>query len=161
MLKTHRKSALRSLGGIAAVAVLAGAGAMLGSAGVAHPHPEEGKQERRERIIIMDRQDGGAADAESWRAPRASRGDPARPERRGDRAGLPGRRAAHQCRGRRRTVSAPGSCCAAAATRRPAQRAEQLQRARDRLAQNDELSAETRARITAQLDREIARLRGQ
>lgn len=43
----------------------------------------------------------------------------------------------------------------------PAQRAEHLQRARDRLARNSELSAEQKARITATLDREIARLRGQ
>lgn len=43
----------------------------------------------------------------------------------------------------------------------PAQRAERLQRARDRLAGDSELSAEQKARVTAALDREIARLRGQ
>lgn len=42
----------------------------------------------------------------------------------------------------------------------PAQRAERLQRARDRLAGDSELSAEQKAHITAALDREIARLRG-
>ena len=43
----------------------------------------------------------------------------------------------------------------------PAERADRLQRARDRLAGDDDLSVEQRARITAALDREIARLRGQ
>lgn len=42
----------------------------------------------------------------------------------------------------------------------PAQRLERLQRVRDRLAGDDELSAEQKARVTAALDREIARLRG-
>ncbi len=63
MLNTHRKSALRTLGGIAAVTLLVGAGATLGSAGVSHPHPENGKQEHRERIIIMDRQGGAQGEA--------------------------------------------------------------------------------------------------
>ena len=58
-------------------------------------------------------------------------------------------------------TSAPASSSAAAAEATPAQRAEQLQRARERLAGDDELSAEQKARITAALDREIARLRGQ
>ena len=43
----------------------------------------------------------------------------------------------------------------------PAERAARLQQIRDRMAQHDELSAEQRARVTAALDREIARLRGQ
>ena len=43
----------------------------------------------------------------------------------------------------------------------PAERAERLQRARDRLAGDTELSEEQRTRITAALDREIARIRGQ
>jgi beta-lactamase regulating signal transducer with metallopeptidase domain len=43
----------------------------------------------------------------------------------------------------------------------PAQRAERLQHARDRIAADGELSAEQKARVTAALDRQIARLRGQ
>lgn len=42
----------------------------------------------------------------------------------------------------------------------PAQRAERLQRARDRLAQDSELTQAQRDRVTAALDREIARIRG-
>ena len=43
----------------------------------------------------------------------------------------------------------------------PAQRAERLQGVRDRLTRDEELSAEQKARVTAAIDREIARLRGQ
>lgn len=46
-------------------------------------------------------------------------------------------------------------------TASPAERIERLQRVRDRLAEDGELSAEQRGRVTAALDREIARLRGQ
>ena len=46
-------------------------------------------------------------------------------------------------------------------TASPADRAERLQHVRDRLANDSELSAEQRARVTAALDREIARLRAQ
>lgn len=42
----------------------------------------------------------------------------------------------------------------------PAERVAALQRARDRLAEEDHLSAETRRRIIAQLDAAIARARG-
>ena len=157
MLKTHRKSALRSLAGIAAVVALTGTGVMLGSAGVAHPHPEEGKQERRERIVIMDRHGEGAAGGHADR----------REHRVEIRRGPNGEIVGPSCGEGERTNIEDGSdgrrtrivlCSRGNAS--PAQRAEHLQRARDRLAQNDELSAETRARITAQLDREIARLRG-
>jgi len=51
--------------------------------------------------------------------------------------------------------------CSRGAGAAPAERAEQLTRIRDRLAGDSELSAEQKARVTAALDREIARLRGQ
>lgn len=155
MIKAHRKSALRSIGGIAAAVMLAGAGAMLGSAGVAHPHPESGKQEHRERIIIMDRQGEGAQAGhgehrvEIRRGPNGEIVEPSCGD--GERTNLEDRA------GDRRTrivLCSRGNASAA-------QRVEHLQRARDRLAQSSELSTETRSRITAQLDREIARLRGQ
>lgn len=157
MLKTHRKSALRSLAGIAVVVALTGTGAMLGSAGVAHPHPEEGKQERRERIVIMDRHGEGREHEDRF-------------ERRVEvRRGPNGEMLPPDCpEGARRTDVDEGGgdrrtrivlCSRGNAS--PGQHAEHLQRARDRLARSDDLSAETRARILAQLDREIARLRGQ
>ena len=43
----------------------------------------------------------------------------------------------------------------------PAQQAEALQRARARLAENNEIPAEQRQRVLGAIDREIARLRGQ
>ena len=45
--------------------------------------------------------------------------------------------------------------------RNPAQQAEALQRARSRLAEDDQIPAEQRQRVLAAIDREIARLRGQ
>lgn len=159
MIKTHRKSLARSLSGFAAVTALVGAGAMLGSAGVAHPHPETGKQERREqRIIIMDRhEDGAQANGEhrerrqhSMVIRRGPNGEVLEPS-----CGDGERTNVEEGSGDQRTriiLCSRGNVS-------PAQRAENLQRARDRLAQNDEINAETRARITAQLDREIARLR--
>lgn len=159
MLKTHRKSALRSFAGVAAVLMLTGTGAILGSAGVAHPHPEEGKQDRRERIIIMDRHGDGAQGAAGQAGHREHRVE--------IRRGPNGEIVEPDCGDGERTNFEEGTddrrtrivlCSRGGGS--PAQRAEHLQRARDRLARNDELSAETRARITAQLDREIARLRG-
>ena len=160
MLNTHRKSALGTLGGIAAVTILIGAGATLGSAGIVHPHPENGKQEHRERIIIMDRQ-GGEQGGHAGQSER-------REHRVEIRRGPNGEIVEPNCGDGERTNVEDGTdgrrtrivlCSRGNAT--PAQRAEHLQRARDRLAQDSELSAETRSRIAAQLDREIARLRGQ
>lgn len=51
--------------------------------------------------------------------------------------------------------------CSSGADGTPAQHAERLQRVRDRLAGDSDLSAEHKARVIAALDREIARLRGQ
>jgi beta-lactamase regulating signal transducer with metallopeptidase domain len=160
MIKSHRKSMVRSLAGFAAVATLVGAGALLGSAGVAHPHPESGKQERSERIIIMNRHSDGAHHGAAGHAVppehsmvirRGPDGEIVEPScGEGERTNLE-----DGADGRRTRIV----LCSQGGTT-PAQRVEHLQRARDRLAQNNELSTETRARITAQLDREIARLRG-
>lgn len=51
--------------------------------------------------------------------------------------------------------------CSRGGERSAAQRAEALQRARTRLAGNDDVPAEQRQRVLAAIDREIARLRGQ
>ena len=161
MIKSHRKSALRSLGGFAAVAILVAGGALLGSAGVAHPHPESGKQEHRERIIIMDRHgDGAQRDHAGHREHREHSVV--------IRRGPNGEVVEPSCGDGERTNVEEGTdgprtrimlCSRGNAS--PAQRVERLQRVRDRLAQDNELSAEHRARVTAALDREIARLRGQ
>lgn len=51
--------------------------------------------------------------------------------------------------------------CSRGAEATPAARAERLARLRDRIAGDDDLNAEQKARVTAALDRQIARLRGQ
>lgn len=158
MMKNHDRSRLRMFGGAAAVAVLAAASATLGSPGLAHPHAEGDGERRSERIIIMNHKaEGGEHRAHGDRSHRMR-----------IRRGADGHLVAPDCDGGQATNVEDGSgnertrivlCSRGNAS--PAERAERLQRARERLAGETELSAETRARITAQLDREIARLRGQ
>ena len=153
MIKDHRSSRLRMLGGAAAVTLLAAGTASLGSAGFAHPHPEGEAKTHNERVIIMHRGDAKAGDAEHHVRIREGEG---------------GMVIGPDCEPSQRTDINEGSdsertrivlCNRGDAT--PAQRAEHLQHARDRLAQDENLSEAQRARVTAALDREIARLRGQ
>lgn len=159
MMKDHNKSRLRTLGGAAAVAILAAASATLGSPGLAHPHPEgEAKNQRTERVIIMDhRAEGGEhRDGERTHVMRMRRGPN-------------GEVSAPDCEGGEATNVDEGSgnertrifLCNRGATGSATERAERLQRVRDRLANDTELSAEARARVTAALDRQIAQLRAQ
>jgi bla regulator protein blaR1 len=158
MLKTHRGGLLRTLGGMAVVANLAAVGALLGSPGIAHPHPEDGKQERRERIIVRTDRHGGGGEA---------RHREHREHRVEIRRGGHGGHVETNCDGERTNIDEGSGdqrarivlCSRGDST--PAQRAEHLQRSRERLAGDPDLSAETRNRITAALDREISRLRGQ
>ncbi len=154
MMNDHRISRVRMLGGAAAVTLLAGVTATLGSPGIAHPHPEGDTKERTERVIVMtDKGDASAGDA--GHRVRIRRGE-------GGEVVIPDCTPAERIEideatddQRTRVVL----CSRGNAT--PSERAERLQRARDRLAGDDHLSAEQRARVTAALDREIARLRGQ
>ena len=157
MMKDHRSSRLRTISGGITVALLAGASIMLGSPGLAHPHPEEDAQRERrtERVIIMDRRGDESDSGEHSRIMRIRRdgdGDIVMPHCADGQAtrveeGSGDERA-------RIVLCTRGNVSAA-------ERAERLQRARDRLAGDSELSAETRERLTAALDREIARMRGQ
>ena len=155
MMKNHRNSPLRLLGGAAAVAILVGAGMTLGAPGLAHPHPEGERTEKSERIIIRSHKSGEAADG-AHREHRVH-------VRRGAGGGVP-----PECEGAARTDIDEGTdgertrivlCSRGDST--PAQRVERLQQARERLTRDSDLSAEQRARVTAALDREIARLRAQ
>ena len=128
----------------------------LGSPGIAHPHPEGETKERTERVIIMSHKgDGGRPSARRASGPHPTAARMAR-------SSFP-----TAIRAGRTEVNEGGDdqrtriilCTRGNAS--PAERAERLQRARDRLAGDDDLSAEQRARISAALDREIARLRGQ
>ena len=181
MMKDHRRSRRRMLGGAAAVVLLGGIGLTAGAPGLAQqaetppaPASDEPRTERREerRIIIREHGDrearsdaprterrqmvivtdgaGGAADARRIRID-------------GDRLALPS-----DCDDRDATRVAEGTdtqqtriviCSRGDST--PAERAERLQSARDRLAGETELSGEQRERMLATIDREIARLRAQ
>jgi beta-lactamase regulating signal transducer with metallopeptidase domain len=185
MMKSHRRSRARMLGGAAFILALAGAGIALGSPGFAHPEPAAGQDqaqpgdqrrqehrviihtdrqgsrpaehrdhaEHRERVIVMHHGDGEA------------HGDAARHveiHRDGHRVVIPdcdNGQADEVNEGTERERTRIVLCSRGEAT--PAQRAERLTRVRERLASDDELSAEQKARVTAAIDREIARLRGQ
>jgi bla regulator protein blaR1 len=187
MMNFHSASRLRMIGGTAAIVLLGGLSLAVGSPGLAHPHPEAGqpgqsaaapgRERREERVIVrtIHRDDDGP---HRGHAAHSGPGDNQRVivmNRRGD--GHPGE---HRVRviGPDGELSAP-DCNDGQATNvdetaggqrtrvvlctrggTPAERAERLQRARDRLAQDSELSQEQRDRVTAALDREIARIRG-
>lgn len=155
MMKTHRSSRIRTFGGAAAVAALAAAGLAFGSAGAAHPHPDKDGEVRQHRIIIMEKEgEGGEGREHAIRLRRGENGEIELPEgcREGERiADVDERQDGERTR---ILLCARGEAD-------PAQRAERLQRVRERLARNEHLSAEQRERIAAALDREIARIRGQ
>lgn len=161
MMRTHRKSRLRLAGGIASLALLGGVSLALGSPGLAHPHPEgeDGRERRTERIIIREHRGDGERSADHGehdrivQIRRGANGEVVLPR---------------ECEGEGATRVEGGTdsertrivlCNRGDAT--PAQRAEHLQRARERLAGESHLSAEARERVLAAIDREIARLRGQ
>ncbi|HEV2818161.1 MAG TPA: M56 family metallopeptidase [Allosphingosinicella sp.] len=192
MMKHHRRSRARMLGGAAIVLTLAGLSLAVGAPGFAQPDaPKQDqaqpREERREehRVIIRTDHDGpGAAEHRDHAEHRehsrrvivmSHRGDG-----HGDHADHLRRFELHRDGGHGAEIVIPDCqggqadevneggdhdrtrivlCSRGAAT--PAQRAERLARVRDRLANDDELSAEQKARVTAALDREIARLRGQ
>lgn len=216
MMKTHRSSRARMLGGAAFILALAGAGFAVGTPGLAQSQPDAPRQEQaqprnerqeqrhviirteeddapdpelrqhrghrahgeHERVIIMShRGDGhGAGEhaAHGGHAAHADHGDHRVRTftlHRGD--GGHGAAAHHDdlsdcAEGQRSEVSeGEGNertrviLCGRGGNATPAERAERLQGIRDRLAGDSELSAEQKARVTAALDREIARLRGQ
>jgi hypothetical protein len=153
MMKHHRRSRLRLLGGAAAITLLAGLTAAVGTPGIAHPHPAgEGKQ-HRERVMIMSHKGEGGEHA--GHRMRLHHGE-------SEEVGL------HDCPEGEATRVDEGEgdertrivLCTRGATT-PAERVERLRHARERLAQDDHLSAGHRERVTAALDREIARLQAQ
>jgi beta-lactamase regulating signal transducer with metallopeptidase domain len=205
MMKFHKQSRLRMLGGAAAVTLLAGAGFALGSPGFAAeqaaeaPRQDEARprdERREERVIIRTHRIGEGEHKAGAEAARHS--DHAGHERRVivvSRPGGHGGHGAHDGDGERPVrrfemhvphggPGGPGVHLATAVcgdgersevnegdegtrvivcsrgTATPAERIERMQRVRDRLAEDGELSAEQRSRVTAALDREIARLRG-
>jgi beta-lactamase regulating signal transducer with metallopeptidase domain len=192
MMKFHKPSRLRLIGGSAAIAVLGGLSLAVGSPGLAHPQaaPPSGdeaapaRERREERVIVRTIRDHG--DAAGQHGDHAAHSGPGDHQRvivmthhgEGDGDAHPGQ---HRVRviGPDGELSAP-ECNDGQATNvdettggqrtrivlctrgngTPAERAERMQRARDRLASDSELSQAQRDRVTAALDREIARIRG-
>jgi len=176
MMKTHRSSRLRLFGGAAAVTTFAAISLSFGTAGLAHPHPDgedgEGGERRRERVVILETRDGEHA-----------RGDHARGEHRGPaehfvirRRGGPGDHARlrdvivpHGCRDGRQEIVDVNEGDERDRTRvivcgdggDSASQIQNLERARERMAQNDELSDAHKSRALEAIDRAIARLRAQ
>jgi beta-lactamase regulating signal transducer with metallopeptidase domain len=193
MMKFHKASRLRMIGGTAAIAMLGGLSLAVGSPGLAQPQAGQTKQEevatsrerREERVIVRTiRPDGAAGGQHRAHRDGAAHSGPGENQRvivmthHGDGHPGPGQ---HRVRviGPDGEVSVPECdhgqatnvdetsggertrivlCSRGNAT--PAERAERLQRVRDRLASDSELTQAQRDRVTAALDREIARARG-
>ena len=155
MMKEHRSTRLRTFGGAAAILILAGAGLSLAAPGAAHPHPEgEGKEQRR--IMVIERHGEGKAGEHPRRERidirRGENGEIVLPE--GCREGEPAANVDEQTGQHRTRIMICGSGDGA-----PAARLDRLQRARERLASDDDIPAEHRTRVLAAIDREIERLR--
>lgn len=156
MMNSHRVSRPRLLGGTAAIVLLAGVTASLGSPVVAHPHPDDQAQvKHHERIMIMvPKGSGGEGSARLFNR-RIEDGEETLPENcPGDANPLAN---VDEREGDQRTrilLCTRGDSTAA-------ERAEALERARRHLAEDEHLSTEQRQRITARIDEEIARLRAQ
>ncbi|MGQ0560039.1 MAG: M56 family metallopeptidase [Sphingosinicella sp.] len=188
MMKQHGSGRLRMLGGAVSVVVLGGLTASLGAA---HPHPEgEGDAKvKSERVIIMQHGREGARQEGEHKA-HSERVIIRRHPPTGSAAGGEGEAKAGQERHEQHVIRmghgggahvmthcADGEAtevnegegnertrvvlCSRGDAGTPAERADRLQRARERMAQNNELSAEHRARVLAAMDRAIAQLRGQ
>lgn len=156
MMSKHKAGKARLIGGGLTVAALAAVGATFGSPGLAHPHADD-KEQRRERIIIMNHKADGAPGAAAHREHRTE-----------IRRGANGEVEIPDCAGGERTDVNEGTdsertriVLCSRGNVPAAERAQRLQSTRDRLAADNTLSAEARQRVTAALDREIARLRGQ
>ncbi len=168
MLTHHRKDRRRLIGGTALTASLIAATMLLGAPGYAnHPHPEE-KEQRRERIIIMEPRGGDDAQSgESRRRERREfsiiRGRDGHVTMRGVDGDIAAR--IHRCNEENAAVDVDERedgertrivlCTEGGPSGE--RTAEALRRARERIAGDDEMSAETKQRILAQSDAAIAR----
>lgn len=156
MMRHHGSSKLRMLGGGAAVLVLAGIGISLGAPGLAHPQAEGEGVRKEERIVTLEHMAGGAQREGVTKNIRIRHGE------HGEVASLEGCPEGSNVADvdqqdgneRTRVVLCGGP------NQSPAERAQMIERARERMLANDTLSAEQRERIREGLERELARLRG-
>ena len=152
MMKHHRHSRLRSLGGAAALAVLAGAGLSLAAPGIAQPKAEGGTRTEQRRIVIVEGGEGKAGGDHVVRMRRGPNGEVTLPEN--CREGEPLANVDEQAGNRRTRIMLCERGGGNAATR-----LQRLQQARERIAGDDELTGEHRERVLAALDRAIAQAR--
>ena len=157
MLNDHKRSRLRSLGGAAALVVVAGAGFAIGAPGIAHPHPEGGETKQERRIVIMEKAGEGATSDRGthvMRVRRGPNGEVSAPEgcEGGEQTANVDERTGDQ---RTRILLCTRGQASAA------DRLQHLRQARERIAANTELSGEHRERVLAAIDRAIAAAGGQ
>jgi beta-lactamase regulating signal transducer with metallopeptidase domain len=176
MMKEHRSSRLRLFGGAAALTTFAAISLSFGSAGLAHPHPDgeegDGSERRRERVVILETRDGEDARGEHARGGHRGpaehfvirrRGGPGEHARLGDVMGP------HGCRDGRQEIVDVNEGDERDRTRvihcgdgaDGASQLQHLERARERMAQDEELSDAHKSRALEAIDRAIARLRAQ
>lgn len=154
MMKDHRTTRLRTIGGAASLVAAAGAALALGAPGIAHPHAEGEAPKERRMIIMEDHRDGEAKGGDRVRRFRHRIGDGGRP------VGCPEGTElvnVHEESAERREFMI--LCSQPNAT--PAQRIEALERARSRIAGGDHPEGEHRTRVLAAIDAALARLRAQ
>ncbi|HYG28947.1 MAG TPA: M56 family metallopeptidase [Allosphingosinicella sp.] len=152
MMKHHRHSRLRSLGGAAALALLAGAGLTLAAPGIAQPKSEGETRTEQRRIVIVEGGEGKAGGDHVVRMRRGPNGEVTLPEN--CRESEPLANVDEQSGNRRTRIMLCERGGANAATR-----LQRLQQARERIAGDDELTGEHRERVLAALDRAIAQAR--
>lgn len=170
MLSHHRKDRRRLLAGSAVTMGLLATSLIVGTPGIAQPSGAGAeKQERRERIIIMDRHDGPAAGSGAATTERRQMRIRRGPDGRVTTEGLDPEIARHieDCRDENRLVNVDEGegdrrtrvmvCTRGEGS--GTNQVEALQRARERIAQGGELSAETRQRVLSEIDQAIARAR--
>lgn len=153
-MNTHRISRLRSIGGAAALVILAAAGLAGAAPGMAQP--QAGAEVKQERIIIMEHKAGeGGPDGHGNRVMRFRSGPNGEP-------GLP-----ENCNGGSQPVVNVDEGTGDQRTRvflcttgagDPATRLQRLQQIRERMAAGTE-TGEHRERVLAAIDRAIAELR--
>jgi beta-lactamase regulating signal transducer with metallopeptidase domain len=162
MMKTHRSSRLRLVGGGSAILALAAVSLTFGSPSIAHPHPNgpERGDRQRQRIVIMDMKGDRAREGEHR--------DHAEHFRQIIRHGANGEAIVEGCRDGSNELVDLAEGDEANRTRimicgrdgdSSASRLEHLERARQRLAENGSLSEEHRQRVLEAIDRAIARAR--
>lgn len=153
MMKTHGSTRLRSLGGASALVLLAAAGLSVAAPGAAHPHPE-GDGQSQERIVIMEHKAGEGGEHAGrdhvMRIRRGPNGTTVLPDLCRDGDGEIAN-VDERTEGQRTRVIMCSHGQADAATR-----LERLQRARERIASNAELTGEHRDRVLEAIDRAIA-----